>query len=220
MEKAYVPVNMFLDTDFGLCNLLRIFNNKPKSDNRIKRILRDRKNEIPIEEFIEKYPIDGETALFNNTHFNIFMKDGHYEKIVQVSPLFESIVNMIGSSYAFKLSDQLQFLIGYDHECEKEVLDELSNTLQNKINAELAYMKNEEIDLNDFDIIFVKVLDDSYLQWLLDIGISRKKIYVADYKFNTLSDDKGNTTIQLQYLADLEKNGNIVYTISMYDNNL
>ncbi len=219
MEKVYVPANMLIDFDFGICSFLVIADNKPKVDNRIKRILRDRKKEVPIEEFIEKYPITEDGSKFTNENYGIFFDEEIRNKIFALSTWNENILSLVTTPYAFGLNNDIQCIIGYDYPEELEIIKHAEENIRSKANIILPAMKNSDINITDYDSILVRTLDRAYVDYLVSKKVNKTKIYVADYKFNTVGvDDK--KSIPFDLMADLEKNGNMVFTISMYKDKL
>lgn len=219
MEKIYVPSNMLIDTDVGLCRFL--MQGQPYVPDRIRRILRDREEEIPIEEFIEKYPVIGKASSFSNEAYRVFFEDDKLRKtIFSLSPWNDKILSIVTSSYAFGLNNQIQCIIGYDYNEELDIIEKSLEKARSKVNVDIPTIKNSDVNISDFDTIFVKVLDESYVNYLIDNNTVAKKIYVADYRFNTINDGNYNKTVPFRYLSELERYGNIIYTISVYDDKL
>ena len=78
---------------------------------------------------------------------------------------------------------------------------------------------NTDIVLNDFDCIFTKFIDNYYVDYLLDtVQIKGKRIYVADYNFNTIYDDEHELVIiDPEIHIRLESEGNIISLVTLYN---
>ena len=81
------------------------------------------------------------------------------------------------------------------------------------------YALNSEIKLNDYEYIFIKYIDEAYVDYLINTAkITGKRLYVADYSFNTLYDKKSDTKIiDPNFQMDLESEGNILSLVSLYN---
>lgn len=211
MEKIYIPSDMFLDIDHGLCRFITVVANQLYDPDRINIILEKRNIPCPIEEFIMKYPIFKLNGLTSNSYN--WLMDNYGDKVIGLSPMNEVIGSIVSTSCFSALSSEVQFVIGCSY---NEEIDIIRTITRRSPEAAILIRPDTEINLNEFDTIFVKVLNDDLMKRFSDEKVSMKKIYVADYNFNTVVDDNGTRSIPLEYMAELEKFGNVVYTIQMY----
>ena len=216
MEKIYIPSNMLLDLDHGLCRMLTIASNQAVDVNRINSILNKRQNPCPIEEFIIQYPILKLNGLTSDSYQ--WLMDNRGDMIISLSPFHEPILNIVSTAIVSGLSGEVQFVIGYDKDKENDVLESLTRDSKILSSSKISLPRehNKSINLNEFDTIFVKVLDENILRRFSNENITMKKIYVADYNFNVIQDNNGKRGIPLEYMMKFEELGCVVYTISMY----
>lgn len=207
--KIYIPFNMIIDTDFGIIRLMEEVQNIDKySVNKLKSFLLKRENENPIPEYSKLRGIDVSEYAYE------LILERYYNKVLPLS-MVTDMISFIINTYKLGLSSEVDILIGCDLESEMEFLKSITSSLKYPFEMEL----NMNVNLNDFDCIFTKYLDDAYMDYLLDnVKISGKRLYVADYSFNTLYDTESE-----QFIIDpthhmrLESEGNIVCTVSLYN---
>ena len=93
-------------------------------------------------------------------------------------------------------------------------LKSILSSLKFAINTEL----NMNLKLNKFDYIFTKYLDRFYVDHLINNKINAKRLYVANYAFNTIVDPESKSIIIDPMLhIRLEGEGFVVSTISLYN---
>lgn len=207
--KVYIPFNMIVDTDFGIIRLIEEVQNISKySTNKLKSFLLKRENENPVPEYSKLRGIDISEYAYD------MILSKYYNKVLPLSTVTD-IISFVINTYKLGLSSEVEILIGCDLESEVELIKKLTSSLDYSFETEL----NININLNDFDCIFTKYLDDAYVDYLLEnVKISGKRLYVADYSFNTLYDTESE-----QFIIDpmlhmrLESEGNIVCTVSLYN---
>lgn len=207
--KIYIPFNMIIDTDFGMIRLIEEVQGIPKySVNKMKSFLLKRESENPIPEYSKLRGIDVSDYAYE------LILEKYYKKILPLS-MVTDMVSFVINTYKMGLSGEVEILIGCDLEIEMEFLKSITSSLKYPLEMDL----NMNINLNNFDCIFTKYLDDSYVEYLLEnVKISGKRLYVADYSFNTLYDTETEQIIIDPILhMKLESEGNIVCTVSLYN---
>ena len=180
--KVYIPFNMIVDTDFGIIRLAEKLNNIAEySVNKIKSFLLKRYFENPIPEYCKLRELDNTSEYLYDILLSKF-----YEKILPKSTLTDMIAFVI-NTYKLGLSNEVNIIIGCDYECEIDYLKSILSSIDYDIEMDL----NINIKLNDYDCIFTKYIDEFYVEYLVEnIKLEGKRIYVADYNFNTLYDDE------------------------------
>lgn len=207
--KIYIPFNMLIDTDFGI---IRIVEKITKIDsypvNKIKSFLLNRENQNPIYEYRNERDI-----ICSSYIYDLILKK-YYEKVLPISELTDLILFVI-NTYKLGVSSEMEITIGCNEKCEIDYLTKVLSSFNYPLNIE----ENINIKLNEFDSIFIKYLDEDYADYLLEVAkLSAKKIYVADYKFNTIYDKENDTRIIDPIIhMKLESEGNMLYTVSLYN---
>lgn len=206
--KVYIPFNMIIDTDFGVIRLIEIVQNISKyPTNKLKSFLLKRTNENPIPEYKKLRNLD-----ISEYSYDIIL-DKYYEDILPLSEVTD-MMSFIINTNKLGFSNEICIVVGCDMESEISYLHSILNM---KYSIETCL--NTDIRLNDFDYIFTKYLNYQYVNYLLNVEkISAKRIYVADYSFNTLYDNKTNKNIiDPDIHMELESQGNILCLISLYN---
>ena len=209
--KVYIPFNMIVDTDFGVVRLLeKVQGTKPLSTNKIKSFLLKRKNENPIPEFCELLGMGDEISSYA---YEVMM-DKFYTSVLKLSAETD-LISFIINTYKFGLNNEVEIVVGCDEEIEIKYLNSLLRNMKLSINCIL----NSDVKLDEFHSIFVKVIDQAYIDYLIGTAkISGKRIYVADYSFNTLYDKESEQKIiHPMYQIQLENEGNVLCTVSLYN---
>lgn len=207
--KVYIPFNMLIDTDFGIIRIVEKFTKIDEYPvNKVKSFLLNRTKENPIYEYR-----DIRNIVCSNYIYDLVLKK-YYENILPLSEITDLILFVI-NTYKLGLSSELEITIGCDYECEIKYLNKVLSSLDFPINID----ENINIKLKDFDCIFIKYLDEDYADYLLEVAkLSAKKIYVADYNFNTIYDEENDTRIIDPIIhMKLESEGNMLYTVSLYN---
>lgn len=208
--KVYIPFNMIVDTDFGIIRLTEKLNNISEySVNQIKSFLLKRYFENPVPEYCRLRELDNTSEYLYDVLLSKF-----YEKILPKSTLTDMIAFVI-NTYKLGLANEVNIIIGCDYECEIDYLKSILSSIDYDIEMDL----NINIKLNDYDCIFTKYIDEFYVEYLVEnIKLEGKRIYVADYNFNTLYDDESKERIISPVLQiPLESNGNIIHLVSLYN---
>lgn len=206
--KLYIPFNMIVDTDVGVLRLVEKINKLPEySVNKIKSFLIKRENEDPIPEFSTLRKIQSSDGLYG------IMLESRYQGVLNASGMTD-ILSFVINTYKLGLSNEMEIIIGCNRELEIEYLKSKLSALNYSFDMQL----NKDIKLKDFDYIFTKVLDQYYVDYLESNDIRGKRLYVADYRFNTLIDEESQSVIidPIQHMR-LESMGIIVSTISIYN---
>lgn len=206
--KLYIPFNMIVDTDVGVLRLVERIHKLPEySVNKMKSFLIKRENEDPIPEFSNLRKINSSDGLYG------IMLESRYQGVLNASGMTD-ILSFVINTYKLGLSNEMQITIGCNRKMEIEYLKSKLSSLNYSIDMQL----NKDIKLNDFDYIFTKVLDQYYVDYLENNKIQGKRLYVADYRFNTLIDEESQSVIidPIQHMR-LESMGIIVSTISIYN---
>lgn len=206
--KVYIPFNMIVDIDFGIVRLVEKLNELPeKSTNKIKSFLLKRENENPILEYSIIRGIESDDNLYGD------IIENHYDKILKLSHMTD-LLSFVINTHKLGLSNEMEITIGCNYESDIDYLKSKLSSLNYTINMEL----NTNIKLDNFDYIFIKVLDEYYVDYLENNNIKGKRLYVADYGFNTLVDEESQTIIiDPELHLRLESMGNVVSTVSIYN---
>lgn len=207
--KIYIPFNMIIDTDFGMIRLIEeIQDLHGYPVNKLKSFLINRENENPISEYNKVREIDIIESAYD------LILDKYYKMLLPSSSVTDMLAFVI-NTYKLGLSNEVEITIGCDLECEIDYIKSLLSELKYSFDIEL----NMNIDLNNYDCIFTKFMDKYYVDYLLDtVKISGKRIYVADYNFNTLYDtENGLKIIDPELHIRLESDGNVVSLVSLYN---
>lgn len=207
--RVYIPFNMIVDTDFGIIRLIEKVQDIPEYPiNKLKSFLLKRENENPVLGYNRIRELD-----LPESTYNVILQK-YYKSVLPLSQLTD-MVSFVLNTYKLGLYNEVEIIVGCDLDCEVEFLKIITSKLDYNIDIQL----NTRLDLNRFDCIFTKYFDEYYVDYLINnLKISGKKIYVADYNFNTLYDDETQ-----QYMIDpllhmeLESKGNIVYLVSLYN---
>lgn len=209
--KVYIPFNMIVDTDFGAVRLLeKVQGSKPLSTNKIKSFLLKRKNENPIPEFCELLGMEDDIS---NYAYEVMM-DKFYTSVLKLSTQTD-LLSFIINTYKLGLNNEVEIVVGCDEEIEIEYLTHLISAM----NLNIKYILNTEANLEEYDSIFIKTIDQAYVDYLMIIAkVSGKRLYVADYSFNTLYDKESDQKIISPiYQIQLENEGNVLCTVSLYN---
>lgn len=208
--KVYIPFNMIVDTDFGIIRLTEKLNKLPEySVNKMKSFLLKRYFEDPVPEYCKLRELD-----INSEYLYEILLSKFYEKVLRQSTLTD-MISFVINTYKLGLANEVNIVVGCDHECEIEYLKSILSSIDYDIDMEL----NININLNDYDCIFTKYIDEFYVEYLVDnIKLEGKRIYVADYNFNTLYDDESKERIiSPEFQIPLESDGNILHLVSLYN---
>ena len=206
--NVYIPFNMIIDIDSGIIKLVEMVQNvEPYSDNKLKSFLINREEINPIPEYKTL-----RSLRIPDSSYDVIM-DKYYKSAVKLSIITDLIALAI-NTYKLGLGKQVNVVIGCDEEFEIEYLKSIL-TVDYKINIYL----NKNIKLKYFDCIFVKYFDETYCDYLInDEAISAKRIYVADYFFNTLYDSESKQKIIDPCLQlKMEEYGNVLSLVSLYN---
>lgn len=207
--KVYIPFKMIVDTDSGILRLIEKVQQVPEySINEMKSFLLNRGKENPVIDFNKERKLEIMEQVYDE------ILDRFYEKILPLS-LTTDLISFIINTYKLGFSNELEITIACNYELEMEYLKSITSSLPYSLNMEF----NTDLNLNRFDCIFIKYLDEFMVDYLIDIiKLEGKRIYVADYNFNTLYDTESKTKIIDPYLhLKLESNGNIVSLVSLYN---
>lgn len=207
--KVYIPFNMIVDTDFGIIRVVESVNKISEfSINKIKSYLINRKDENPIPEYCEL-----RNAKMMPSLRLLMETEKYYNIILKLSGLTD-ILSFVINTYKLGLSNELEITVGCNSEIEIKYFKSILSSLNYTINTVL----NSDTNLGDYDYIFVKYLDKYYVDYLINNNINAKRLYVADYKFNTILDEENNTFIIDPLLhMRLDSEGFVVSTISVYN---
>ena len=207
--KVYIPFNMIVDTDFGVIRFVEDVNRLSEYPvNKLKSFLINRKNENPIPEYCEL------RNAYEMPSYNLLMEtEKYYNAILKLSKVTD-IMSLVINTHKLGLASEMDIIIGCNTETEIQHLKDILSKLKYGIKMDL----NSNIKLNDFDYIFTKCLDEYYVDYLINNGINRKRLYVADYKFNTIIDPESKKVgINPELHMALESEGIIVSTITVYN---
>lgn len=208
MMNVYIPFNMIVDIDSGVIKLVELIQNiEPYSDNKLKSFLINRKEINPIPEYKQArgfYVLD--------STYEIIL-DKYYKDALKLS-IITDLIGLAINTYKLGMGKQVNVVIGCDEELEAEYLKSIL-----KIDYKINICLNKDIKLKNFDCIFIKYIDDTYCDYLIqDEEISAKRIYVADYFFNTLYDSESKQKIIDPVLQlKMEEYGNILSLVSLYN---
>lgn len=206
--KLYIPFNMIVDVDVGVLRLIEKIHKLPEySVNKIKSFLIKRENEDPIPEFSTLRGIQSSDGLYG------IMLESRYQGVINASGMTD-ILSFVINTYKLGLSNEMEITIGCNRPYEIEYLKSKLSALNYSMDMQL----NKDIKLKDFDYIFTKVLDQYYVDYLENNDVRGKRLYVADYRFNTLIDEESQSIIidPIQHMR-LESMGIIVSTVSIYN---
>ena len=207
--KVYIPFNMIVDTDFGVIRFVEDVNRLSEYPvNKLKSFLINRESENPIPEYCELRNV------YCVASYNLLMEtEKFYNAILKLSKVTD-IMSLVINTHKLGLASEMDIIIGCNTEMEIQHLKDILSKLRYGIKIEL----NSNIKLNDFDYVFTKCLDEYYVEYLISNGINRKRLYVADYKFNTIIDPESKKVgINPELHMELESHGIIVSTISIYN---
>lgn len=208
--RIYIPFNMIIDIDSGIIRLLeKVQNIESYPVNKLKSFLLKRNNENPIPEYCKIRGIDG----ISEYSYDIIL-DKHYDKLLPLS-LKTDMIAFIINTCKLGLLNELRIMIGCDYKSEIEYLSTILSSFN--VNTDIGF--NIHIDLKEYDYIFTKYIDDYSVDYFLNtVGIEGKRLYIADYRFNTLYDnEQGMAIINPEILMDLESKGNVVSLVSIYN---
>ena len=206
--KVYIPFNMIIDTDFGMIRLIEKAQNLSEYPvNKLKSFLLKRESENPIPEYNKIRQINMSEYAYD------LLLDKYYDMILKLSTVTD-MVSFIINTHKFGLTNDVKITVGCDQTSEITYLNSLLSSLNYPIDMQL----NSDIDLNDFNCIFTKYIDEAYVDYLLNnVKIEGKRLYVADYSFNTIYDEDQLIIIDPILHLQLESKGNIVCTVSLYN---
>ena len=207
--KVYIPFNMIVDTDFGVIRLVeKLYKVSELPVDKVKSFLIKRINEDPVQEYCELRKIN---EVYKNV-YEVIMKK-FYSSVLKLSKITDILAFVI-NTHKLGFSNEVEITIGCNTEEELEFFNKFISSLKYTIDTNL----NSNIKLNDYDYIFIRCLDEYYVDYLINNKISGKRLYVADYRFNTIVDEeKGDVIINPLSHLQLESNGNIVSLISVYN---
>jgi hypothetical protein len=117
------------------------------------------------------------------------------------------------NTYKLGVSNEIEITVGCNSELEIEYLRSAIST-DYTIHTDL----NMNLKLDKFDYIFTRCLDNFYADYLINNKIKGKRLYVADYAFNTIVDpETKNIAIDPMLHIRLEAEGFVVSTVSLYN---
>lgn len=207
MVKIYIPFNMIVDTDYGVIRLVeKVQNVEPISKNKLKSFLLKREEIDPIPEYSKLRNLE-----VSEHTYSLIMNE-FYESVLQMST-YTDLLSFILTTHKLGVTNELQITVGCEHETEIDYLCKMVTGV--KLNCRLT----KDIKLNDFDYIFVKVIDPAYVDYLIDTEkISAKRVYVADYAFNTIYEKEYDQYIMDPFLhMKMEEHGNVMCVVSIYN---
>ena len=173
-----VSFNCLIDTDFGLLTLIAqkffdtsVFSEEFFNNNYSVELL---KNAVYNRE--EKNPLllCMKSPRNSDNYYNQFMTE-QYSEILQRS----MITDMIDAIRSMEVSGAI-FTIACKYQSEIDLLDSID--FLKKYNKLLV----DNIDLNMFNQIFIKSLDDYIMDKIKGSNMLDKRIYLARYEFNNL----------------------------------
>lgn len=207
--KVYIPFNTIVDIDFGVIRVIEnITGISEYPTNKLKSFLLNRENEDPIPEYCKLRGIEDSLRL------DVLLEDKEYYKLILKVSNLTDILALVINTYKLGLSNEMEMIIACNTEDEMNYLKSVLSSLKYNIHMDL----NTNLKLNDFDYIFTKYMDEHYINYLIDNEINRKRLYVADYRFNTIVDpETGDIGINPDYHLRLESEGIIVSTVSLYN---
>lgn len=210
--KVYIPFNMIVDIDFGLVRFYEKYkeiSEYPK--NKLKSFLINRKEENPLLEYRELRNID--TLINSLDYLYSAMMTNHYSSVLKLSNITD-ILALVINTHKLGLANEMEITVGCNTEEEISFFRTLTSSLKYTISTKL----NSNLKLKDFDYIFIKTLDRYYTDYLLNNEISGKRLYVANYRYNTLVDEESNKSIiDPEIHISLESEGNVISLISIYN---
>lgn len=211
--KVYIPFDIIVDTDFGIIRMINKLNGlESKNINKIKSFLIKRTNPNPVEEYCELESVTKQDITYDE-FYNKMMSKEHYRYILLMSE-FTDMLSFIINTSKLGLNSEVFITIACNNEEEVNYLSSKLSKL--KMTPDIRLSK--DIDINDYEYIFVKYLNDNYIKNLEDNGIRGKRLYVADYGFNTIYDEEIDANIVLpMYHIALESLGIAVCTVSLYN---
>lgn len=205
--KLYIPFNMIIDTDYGVIQVIDEVQEIPHlNKNQIKSFLLNRRNENLISEYNKIRNIQLIESAYD------LILDDHYKLVLSLSEITD-IIGFVINTHKFGLTRDLKITVGCDLDVEREFI-------QQKLQG-IAFncVMNSDIKLDQFDYIMAKSLDESYADYLLDVeNLEGKRIYVADYHFNTLYSEETHEHIIDPFVQmKFESKGNILCLITPYN---
>lgn len=206
--NVYIPFNMIVDTDFGVLRLVELVQNiEPYSTNKLKSFLINRKEVNPIIEYKSLRNFD-----IIDSAYEVIV-DKHYQNVLQLSETTD-MISFVINTYKLGMSNQVNIVIGCDDDIEINYLKAIL-----KVKYSFNISLNKDIKLKDFDCIFIKYINYAYADYLINTEqLSAKRIYVADYNFNTLYDGKSKQKIIDPMIhIEFEQHGNILCLVSLYN---
>lgn len=206
--KLYIPFNMIVDTDFGIIRIIeKLYNIQEYPIDKIKSFLLKRKNENPVPEYCNLRGIENQDYLYSMIIID------YYKLVLKLSKMTD-ILSFVINTYKLGLSNDMEITIG----CETP--DEVNHLIQklSKLNYSLDIRLNDEINLDDYEYIFNKYINEDYVNYFLkEKKLKGKRLYISDHDLNVLIDDDGNRIIDPLYHIPLESNGIILSLISIYN---
>lgn len=206
--KVYIPFNMIVDTDVGVIRIVeKITDLQEYPINKLKSFLLKRNSENPIQDYCKLRKVN----LPVNTYDMIITEK--YKTVLNLS-YWTDILAFVINTYKLGLSNDMEITVGCDNDLEIEFFKKNLSSLKYSIDIRL----NQNINLNDYEYIFTKYLDEFYVDYLIHNKINGKRLYVADYAFNTIVDEEtGNFTVDPILHLRLESEGVIVNLLSVYN---
>lgn len=206
--KLYIPFNMIVDTDVGVIRVVERLNKLTEYPiNKLKSFLLRREDINPVPEYCKLRGVE-----MTEEAYGLILTKG-YPSVLKLSKVTDILAFVI-NTYKLGLSNEMEITIGCDMQ---EEIDCLMKKLS-KLDYSLDIRLNSELNLNDFDYIFNKYIDENYVKDLLENKkISGKRLYISDHDFNVLIDGDGNRIIDLEYHVPLESNGIVLSLISIYN---
>lgn len=206
--KLYIPFNMIIDTDAGVVRVAEKMHNIPEYPvNKLKSFLLNRTDINPLPEYAKLRKVE-----IPDYAYNSIITVG-YPSVLALS-FITDILAFVINTYKLGYSNDINITIGCDNPQEIEHLKKVLSNLEFSLNITL----NSKLDLNDFDYIFTKYINEFYVDDIVNNKkLTAKRLYISDHKLNTLSDENGNKIIDIQYHIPLESNGIVLNLISIYN---
>lgn len=206
--KLYIPFNMVIDTDVGIIRVAEQVQDIPEYPiNKLKSFLLKRENINPLPEYSKVRRIEIPDFAYDSIITKAY-------PIVLLCSIPTDIILFVINTYKMGYSNDIEITIGCDTQQEIDHLKKVFNKFEYSLDIKL----NSNIDLNNYEYIFNKYIDEFYVDDLVNNKkLTAKRLYISDHNFNTLTDEKGNKIIDINYHIPLESNGIVLNLISMYN---
>ena len=194
--EVLVPFDVLCDVDFGLIKMV-LYEYSKKGfntmylklhDDTLKYMLMTREQYNPLHVIKNR---EFEDNVYDDL-YSQFINEA-YDRILLYTPQ-SSIFNMINTVYNTNFKRDISFTVWCNNITQKQLIDKLNGYLHrfNVICAE----KLEQIDFCDYDVIYVK-----YLQECIPIkdNLIGKNLYVLNYSFNVDRLEDGQEIIKMEY---------------------